>query len=69
MGGLEYIRNYYKVPAYRGKRIKHTDVYGTTWTGKITSSNGAHLRVLVDDRIDGYRGRKILHPTWQIEYI
>ena len=26
-------------------------------------------RVLVDDRVPGYRGRLLLHPTWQVEYL
>ena len=25
--------------------------------------------MLVDDRVPGYRGRLLLHPTWQIEYL
>jgi hypothetical protein len=69
MGGLKYIRDYYHVPAFRGARVEFTDHYKTKWTGKITSSNGAYLRILVDDRVDGYRGRKILHPTWNVRYL
>lgn len=66
---LEYIRQTYKVPARRGQRIRYTDERGTVWNGRITSANGARLRVLVDDRVPGYRGRIVLHPTWNIEYI
>lgn len=33
----------------------------------ITSSRGPHLRVLVDERIPGYRGRLLLHPTYSVE--
>jgi hypothetical protein len=66
---LKYIRDYYKVPAFRGARVQYTDLHNTIWTGKITSSEGANLRILVDDRVDGYRGRKILHPTWNVRYL
>lgn len=66
---LEYIRQTYKVPARRGQRIRYTDEHGTVWNGCITSAKGAYLRVLVDDRVPGYRGRLTLHPTWNIEYV
>jgi hypothetical protein len=65
---LEYIRRHYGVPAKRGARIRYTDGQGVVWTGRITSARGAHLRVLVDGRVPGYRGRLTLHPTWQVEY-
>jgi hypothetical protein len=66
---LEYIRQTYKVPAMRGQRIRYTDGRGAVWNGRITSAKGAQLRVLVDDRIEGYRGRLVLHPTWNVEYL
>ncbi len=66
---MEYIRTHYGVPAWRGGRIRFTDVNGVVWNGRITSARGAYLRVLVDDRVPGYRKRLILHPTWQIEYV
>ena len=66
---LEYIRKTYGVPAKRGGRVRYTDGDGAIWNGRITSARGAHLRVLVDDRVPGYRGRLLLHPTWQIEYL
>lgn len=66
---LQYIRKTYSVPAKRGMRIRYTDGAGVVWNGAITSAKGPHLRVLVDDRVPGYRGRLILHPTDSIEYI
>lgn len=66
---LPYIRKTYSVPAKRGMRLRYTDGDGVIWNGTITSSIGARLRVLVDDRIPGYRGRIILHPTHNIEYM
>ena len=66
---LKYVRNTYGVPAQRGCRIRYTDEYGTVWNGRITSARGGRLHVLVDDRVPGYRGRLILHPTWHVEYL
>lgn len=65
---LEYIRCAYGVPAKRGARIRYTDPGGVVWTGRITAARGAHLLVLVDDRVPGYRKRLKLHPTWNITY-
>ena len=58
---LEYIRRTYGVPARRGMRVRYTDGDGVIWNGAITSAKGPHLRVLVDDRVPGYRGRLILN--------
>ena len=66
---LQYIRKTYGVPARRGMRVRYTDGAGVVWNGAITSAKGPHLRILVDDRAPGYRGRLILHPTDSIEYI
>lgn len=66
---LEYVRKTYGVPAKRGCRIRYTDEDGTIWNGRITSARSGKLRVLVDDRIPGYRGRLILHPALRIEYL
>jgi hypothetical protein len=66
---LQYIRRTYGVPAKRGGRIRYTDEGGHIFNGRITSARGAHLRVLVDDRVPGYRGRMTLHPTYRIEYL
>jgi hypothetical protein len=67
--GMEYIRKTYGVPAKRGGRVRF---WGGGWResfGRITSARNGKLRVLVDDRVPGYRGRVILHPTWNIEYL
>ena len=66
---LPYIRRTYSVPARRGMRVRYTDGDGVIWNGSIKSARGPHLRVLVDDRVPGYRGRLILHPTDSIQYI
>ena len=63
MSAIEYIREYYKVDAYRGRRIrfgKEKPVEGTILGGK-----GALLRV----RLNGLKRTALLHPTWEIEYL
>lgn len=66
---MEYIRRTYKVPAKRGMRVRYIDKDGVVWNGRITSARDAHLRVLVDDRVPGYRSRLLLHPTHRVEYL
>lgn len=63
------IRKQYGVPARRGGRICFTDTDGVKFYCTITSSRDGHLRVLVDDRVPGYRGRMLLHPKWNVEYL
>lgn len=64
MRELEYIRETYQVPAYRGGRVCYTGgdapLYGT-----ITSGSGPYIRVRFDDRKLTVR----LHPTWQVQYL
>ena len=65
---MKYIRDYYKVPAKRGARIRFTDGEGNSFLGTIFSTISSSLKV----RIDGlHKGRQywILHPTWNIEYL
>ena len=60
---MNYIRNYYGVPAKRGARIYYTHAkkYGT-----IVGSKGAYLRI----RMDGEGGAGgLYHPTWCIQYL
>ena len=57
---IEYIRNYYGVPAKRGARIKHFDSLGT-----ITGSHGQYIRV----RFDGDKHSVPMHPTWNVQYL
>jgi hypothetical protein len=67
---MQHIRDAYGVPAKRGGRLIYTDCAGVKFYCTIKSATqSGHLRVLVDDRVDGYRGRIKLHPTWNVEYI
>lgn len=51
--GLAYIRNYYRVPAYKDFRVKWRDKIGV-----IVGSSGPHIKVLFDDE----KNASILHP-------
>ena len=67
---MDYIRRTYGVPAKRGGKVIYTDSDGVKFHCTIKSAtNSGHLKVLVDDRVTGYRGRMKLHPTWNIEYV
>jgi hypothetical protein len=66
---LEYIRNYYGVPAKRGARIRYTDGRGVARTGRITAARSARILVLLDEPGPDYPARVVLHPTWQVEYL
>ncbi len=57
---MEYIRNYYKVPAKRGGRVL---VNG--WAGTIIGADGAYLKV----RLDHTRIVRRYRPTtWNMVY-
>ena len=57
---MEYIRNYYKVPAKRGAKIQYKGQNGTI----VGALNGC-LRV----RLEGEKKIKTYHPTWEIKYL
>lgn len=66
---LSYIRNTYGVPAFRGTPI----VYYPTGNpkdggkrGRITSADGAYLRIRFDGENKTHPGR--FHPDWNIIY-
>jgi hypothetical protein len=61
MSSLEYIREYYGVPADIGRRVT---VYGKP--GVIVGGHGAYLSVNLDS--DSPSIRKTYHPTDQMEY-
>lgn len=68
MGGMEYIRRTYKVPAKRGGRVKLTHGRGSAYA-TILSAVGPHLRVRLDDGSERRNCRIIIHPTWEVEYL
>jgi hypothetical protein len=58
---MDYVRNYYHVPAKRGGRIRF-DYDGKK--GTITRAT-AHIWV----RFDGCKWSVPLHPTWMVTYL
>lgn len=61
---MQYIRDYYRVPAKRGGRVEYTGG-GKATTGTITGTSGARLRV----RMDGDTAAGNYHPTWAMRYL
>jgi hypothetical protein len=65
---LEYIRKTYGVPAFRGARVRYETRKGRQpWFGRITSADGAYLRILRDGDKRTYPAR--FHPTWGMTYL
>lgn len=63
---MDYIRRSYGVPAKRGARVSFSGNIGRTpLIGTIIGSSGARLLVL----FDGEANRRVLHPTWELEYL
>lgn len=62
---LEYIRQYYGVPAYAGTEIVYTGERGERHVGVVVGAQYAYLTVsmptLWDEPVP-------MHPTWKIEY-
>jgi len=57
---MEYIRNYYKVPAKRGMLVKYQGKPGI-----IVGAKDAYLRI----RLEGEKSIGSYHPTWEIQYL
>jgi hypothetical protein len=57
---MDYIRNYYHVPAKRGMTVR---VIRDQRQGKILSAHGSHLAV----RMEGEKIRRYFHPK-DLEY-
>jgi hypothetical protein len=62
---LQYIRDYYKVPAVLGNRVRYTGDPAAPVNGTITGAQDSRLRVL----FDGEKRPSILHPTWEVKYL
>lgn len=61
---MQYIRDYYSVPAKRGGRVIYSGEY-LPRTGTIVGARGAHLRI----RLDGDKHIQNFHPTWELKYL
>lgn len=60
---LEYVRQYYKLPAYIGQRVR----YRKDYVGTITGGAGAYIKITFDGTDKEDIGR--YHPDWEIEYL
>ncbi|PKV80879.1 hypothetical protein [Nocardia fluminea] len=61
---MKYVRDYYAVPAKRGRRVRYTGE-GEPRLGTITSARQGGLRI----RLDGDKRSLPFHPTWELEYL
>lgn len=61
---FDYIRQYYKVPAEKGRRIRYSGGADPV-TGEIVGTDGQYIKVAVDDELLTL----VLHPTWKVEYL
>ncbi len=61
---MQYIRDYYSVPAKRGGKVIYTGSIEPK-TGIITSAKGAKLMI----RMDGLKHARPYHPTWELQYV
>jgi hypothetical protein len=62
---MEYIRNYYRVPAKRGARVEYNDGAGYVRQGVIASARNGRLMV----RLDGDKHPYPFHPTCDLRYL
>lgn len=63
MRSLEYIKDYYKVPAEVGRRIE----YKGEREGVIVAGQDQYIEVVFDGK---KRTQSVtLHPTWEIKYL
>ncbi len=61
---MQYVRDYYAVPAKRGGRVRYTGA-GEPQFGTITAARHGSLRI----RLDGEKHPQPFHPTWELEYL
>ncbi|MET8648510.1 hypothetical protein [Nocardia aurea] len=61
---MQYVRDYYGVPAKRGGRVRYTGDKEPR-LGTIASARHGGLRI----RLDGDKRAMPFHPTWELEYL
>lgn len=61
---MQYVRDYYAVPAKRGGRVRYTGD-GAPRLGTITAARHGSLRI----RLDGEKRSAPFHPTWELDYL
>lgn len=64
---LEYIRNYYKVPAEVGREILYTGDKGKERKGIVVCDKEQYIGVnFFDSKPEEI---SVLHPTWEVQYL
>ena len=63
----KYVRDYYRVPAYIGTRVRYT--YQGVREGTITGFDGQYILIKFDGEPAARRRQRRAHPTWEIEYL
>lgn len=63
--GLEYIRQYYGVPAELGRRVRYAPPGHAPQIGTIVGTSGSYLRVSYET----FPGTALHHPTWCLSYL
>lgn len=61
---MQYVRDYYGVPAKRGGRVVYTGSLEPKH-GVITSARGAKLMI----HMEGLKHARPYHPTWEMQYL
>lgn len=64
VGGMEWVRRNYRVPARRGGRVEYLG-NGSTIEGTIRSARGGYVYI----QLDGDRHSLPFHPTWKLRYL
>lgn len=63
---FEYIRNYYRVAAFKGARVE-IEVAGKLCTGSIVGADGQYIRIRFDGDAKVFPG--VFHPTDGVKYL
>jgi hypothetical protein len=62
---MEYIREFYKVPAKRGAKVEYLASDGELIEATIVGSSGAYLLV----KLGNNKHTSRMHPTWGLKYL
>ncbi len=63
---FQYIRDYYRVPAFKGARVE-ISFPGNLRLGSVTKAEGQYIRVHFDGDAKPYPG--VFHPTDGVRYL
>jgi hypothetical protein len=66
---LDYINRHYGLACRIGQRVRHTPPGQPPREGFIVGTNGAHLRIVLDQPETRPKFSASFHPTWHMEYL